>query len=58
MIQVLAAFIGKIIATSSVPHLEKERQQSINNFQLYVVGNHTTDRLQSVMKQFLATLIG
>jgi len=58
IIEVLAAFIGKIITTRSLCHLENECQQSINKFWLCVLGNHTTNRLQLVIKQFLAAFIG
>jgi hypothetical protein len=58
IIKLLSAFIGKIITTRSLPHLNNGCQLSVNDSWSCVLGNHTTDMLQSVIKLFLAALIG
>jgi len=58
IIQVSATFIGKMIMIHSLSHIENERQQRVNNVWSCVLGNHNADMLQSVMKQFLAALMG
>ena len=47
----------KQIAIPSLPHLENECQQSVNNIWSCFLGNHTADRLQSVIKEFSAAFI-
>ena len=49
---------AKQIAIPSLPHLGIERQQSVKEFWSCVLGNHPTERLQSVTEEFLATFIG
>jgi len=49
---------AKQIAIPSLPHLENECHQSVNNILSCILGNHTADRLHSVIEEFLATVIG
>jgi hypothetical protein len=41
-----------------MPHPENERQRSINDFWSCVLGNDTSNRVYSVIKEFLAAFIG
>jgi hypothetical protein len=44
-------------AESDYTTVEHEHQWSINDFWSCVLGNQTTDRLQNVIKEFLASFI-
>jgi len=44
--------------TCLLPHLGNERQSSVNDFWSCVLGNHTADMLESVIKEFLTAFIG
>jgi len=50
--------LARIISTRSLPHHENEPQQRVNHFWSCVLGNHTANRLQIVIKELLATFIG
>jgi len=41
-----------------MPHHDNERQRSVNDFWSCVLGNNTSDRVYSVIKEFLAAFIG
>jgi hypothetical protein len=45
-------------AESDYKTLENEHQQSVNDCQSCVLRNQTADRLQKVIKKFLAAFIG
>ena len=47
----------KIIMTCSLPHPEHERQRSVNDFWSCILGSHTADRLQTVIKKVLAAFM-
>src|SRR5713226_2907198 len=50
--------LTKQTAIPSLPHHENEHQRSVNDFWSCVLGNHTSDRLYSVINEFLAAFIG
>jgi len=50
--------LAKTTATCSLPHPENERQQSVNNFYLDILGNLFSDWLQASIYQILAAFTG
>jgi len=51
-------FLAKIIATCSLSHFENEHQRSVNDFWSCILGNQNADRLQTVITELLAAIIG
>jgi len=49
IIKVLAAYIGTIRSSCSLPHIDDESPHSVKDLWSCVLGNHTADRLQSVI---------
>jgi len=47
-----------LAAESDYTTVQNERQWSVNDFQSWVLGNQTANRLQKVIKEFLAAFIG
>jgi len=41
-----------------LPHVDNERQRSVNDDSSCILGNHTADRLQVVIKESLAAFVG
>ena len=50
--------LGKTRATCSLPHPEIECQRCINDFQLRILGNLCSDRLQTFIYQIVVAFIG
>jgi len=50
--------LGKTTATCSQPHHENERQRSINDFQLHILGNLCSNWLQTSIYEILAAFTG
>jgi len=50
--------LGETTVTCSLPHPENERQQSVNDFKLWVMGNFFSDCLQISIDQILAAFTG
>jgi len=58
IIEVFAAFKVETITSCTLRHCANEHQHNVNDFWSSLLWNHTADRLQSVIKPFLASSIG
>jgi len=54
----MAAFTGKNTATCSLPHPENQHQRSVLDFKHHILGNLSSDWLQTSIYEILAAFTG